>query len=724
MRKNASAAPVPFKPWLTALLAIVLTLSSFASLAYAEDTVTGLSFDNPPSPARLYIDDDALQLDALASISGSASLKNVTTDAAWSTSNSAIVKVTSGLLTAVAKGSATVTATYKGFKVSLPVSVDYLYDSVTIKNDGSAVDSAVDVKLGDKLAYGLSAAKSGSSDRDVTKDAAWTSSSTGVATVEDGEITLLTAGTTTITAKYKGRSDTVKLTVTSPYKSLSVMPGGLMEFTYGDNAKSLTATALTTAGATEDVTSEAAWTTSSASVVTVDKGVVTPVGNGTATITSTYLGASGSVTVVVRPAYEAMRLTPKDDQNLTLKDEPVAFTAVVQNGGEEPITVTDIADWTSSNVYAATVDKGVVTPKGIGSTVIKVSYKGVTQQVNVTVYPTVASMTAAKDAIDVFLDDAVTLPKITATTLADEKVDVSSLVNWTSSNTDVFAKVDGKWKAKKTGTATLTGSIRSKTVTIKVTVHEQPLLLTADQSNLSVVLGKEAKLPAMTMTYASGDEEDVTSLVTWKSSSPNLIVKTPNVKGIQASSVTLTASYLGKSATVRVTIEEEIKKLLVDNSAPVFSPGRSYTLKVTGVYKSGKSVSLTSKMNWTMDPEALAAVKGSSIKTLKEGTGKLTGSYQGKSVVLSITVVGKLKKLIPTVKTLTLAPGASQAVKVTGEYEGGRNGDVTKAAAWTTGNNRVATVQDGVITAAAKGTTYIRGTLEGKTVSIRVTVKP
>ncbi|NBD26741.1 hypothetical protein [Paenibacillus glycinis] len=725
MRTNKPAAPAKFRPWLTFLLAIVLTFSSFAGLAYADDVVTGISFDNAPSPARIYIDDDTLQVDVVASISGSSSQKNVTLDAAWTTSNSSIVKVTSGQLTAIAKGSATISATYKGFKVSLPVTVDYLYDSVTIKNDGTAVDSAINVKLGDELDYDLIAVKSGSADQNVTDDATWTSSDADVATVEDGKIKLLAAGVTTITAKFKGRTDTVKLTVASPYKSLSLSNNDLLEFTYGDPTEALTATSLSTESVSSDVTGKATWTTSSATVATVDKGVVTPVGVGTATITAEYLGVSSSVTVVVRPAFEAMRLTPKEDQHILLKESPVPFTAVVLNGDDAPLDVTAKATWTSSNVFAATVSKeGLVSPKGIGATVIKASYMGVTQQVNVTVYPSVSSLTAAKDKMDAYVDDDnVTLPKVSATTIADETVDVSSVVTWTSSDKDIFDKVDGKWKAKKVGKVTLTGAIQSKSVTVTVNVHEQPLMLSSDQENLSVVIGKDTKLPTITMTYDSGNEEDVTSLVTWKSSSANLIVKAPNVKGIKASAVTLTATYLGKSTSIRVTIEEEITKLLVDNLAPVYSPARTYTLKVTGVYKSGKTVSLASKMNWTMDSEELATIKGSSIKTIKEGTFKLTGTYQGKSVVISVSVIGKLKKMTPSSKSLTMAPAAKETVNVTGEYEGGRVGDVTKAALWTTGNNKVATVEDGVITAIAKGSTYVRAKVEGKTISIHVSVK-
>ncbi|WP_219834426.1 Ig-like domain-containing protein [Paenibacillus sp. R14(2021)] len=726
MRKNSIAAPARFlRPWLTVMLAVVLTFSSFAGLAYADEVVTGISFDNAPSPATLNIGDDDLQLEVNASIQGSSSLKDVTTDVTWTTSNSSVVKVAAGLLTGIAKGSATITASYKGYKITLPVSVTYMYDSVTIKDNGTSVSDTLKVNLGDELDFDLIASKSGAADTNVTEEAVWTSSNTNVATIDDGEVTLVAVGDTTITAKYKGRTDSVKLSASSPYKSLTIAPNTLMEFKVGDPSRTLKASAEDTAGDIDDVSTNASWISADAKVATVDKGVVTPVGTGTTTITASYLGVSGSVTVVVRPAFEAMRITPKEDLHLMINGSDVALKVEVMNGINTPDDVTALATWTSSNVYAATVsDSGVVSPKGIGSTVIKATYKGTSQQVNVTVYPTISgTLTAAKDTLDAFPDDKITLPKVTAQSISDETIDVSDLAVWESSDKEILDKVDGKWTAKKIGKAVLTATILSKTVTITVNVHEKPLLLTADQTNLSIVIGKETKLPVLTMTYESGSEEDVTSLVTWKSSSSNLIVKAPNIRGLQASTATLTATYLGKSTTVRVTIEEEITKLTAESTTLTISPLRSYTLKVTGTYKSGKTIALGTKMNWEINPDSLASIKGSSLKALKEGTGTLTGTYQGKTITFTVNVVAKVKKLTSASKSLTLAPEAKVAVTVTAEYEGGRVTDVTKAADWTTGNSKVATVVDGVITGVAKGSTVIRAKLEGKTVSIRVSVK-
>ncbi|MBW7475021.1 Ig-like domain-containing protein [Paenibacillus oenotherae] len=715
------------RSWLASMLAIALTLSAFSGIAFAEDTVTGIEFETIPSPAKLFVDDETIVLKLNAIIQGTTSRKDVTQDAVWASTNSSIVKVDKGTLTAVSNGSAQISAQYKGFKVTLNVTSEYKYDSIAITASGADAPESADLELGATPEYGLTATKDGA-DTTVTSGVEWTSSNAEVATVSSGKVKLISAGEATITAKYKGRSDTIKLKVTSPYKSVTIQTPAntdkLVEFKVGDSSASLSATALSKAGISTSITNDAAWTTSNAGIATVDKGILTPVGTGTATITAFHLGASDTITVVVRPAYEAMRITPKEEQHWTLKDAAVQFKVEVLNAPDYVEDVTSLATWTSSNVYTATVNaNGLVTPKGIGTTMIKAAYKGLTKEVSITVYPTVSSLTAAKNELDAFIDETITMPKISAKSLAEETVDVSSLVRWTSSNEAVVALKDGKWTAKAAGTSQMKAVIQNHEVTVTINVHEKPVLLTAAQENLSVVIGTETKLPTITMTSETGKETDVTDKITWKSSSPYLLINAPNVKGLRSANATLTASYLGKSTTIKVSIEEEITKVFVEAASITLNPGRTKSIKVTGIYKSGKSVALGSKMNWTINPETLATINGSTIKGLAEGTGKLTGTYQKKTVEIVIVVKQKIKKLDISDKTLALKPGDVKTLKVTALYEGGRIEDVTKSATWTSSNAKAATVAGGVITVIGKGSATIKAVFEGKTVTMRVSAK-
>jgi len=707
-------------------LALVLLLSALGGVAAAADeVVTGIEFETVPSPAKIYIDDETIALRANAKIQGATSPKDVTLDAVWSSSNTSAIKVDKGVLTAVSTGTSTIRAQYKGYTVSVQIFSEYKYDRVTLKSSGVELGETADVELGDLLQYTLTATKD-TTDTDVTKLAAWSSSSESIATVSEGKIKLLTIGETTITAKYKGRTDKIKIKVTSPYKKLFLVPNKLMEFKIGDAAQAISASGEQKSGAIADLTSKVEWTSANVEVATVKEGVITPVAAGTTTIKADYLGVSDSLTVVVRPPFEAMRMTPDQDQHVLLKDKdkPIQFKVEVMNDPEHPIDVTTTAKWTSDNPFAATVsDLGLVSPKGIGKTTIKAEYKGLVRQITMVIYPSVTKLEAAQDKIEAFIDANVSLPKITATTLSNEKTDISDLVTWTTNDSSILTKEDDNWVAKKVGIATLQATIDGKSVSVQVTVSEKPLVLVAEVSDMSLVIGKDTPLPKVKVTYESGNEADVSNLVTWKSSSNNVFVKSPIARGLVKSNATLTASYLGKTTTVRVTVEEEITKIFVEAPSVLLNPGRSKSIKVTGVYKSGKSVSLGAKMNWSIAPETLAVVNGSSIKALTEGTGIITGSYQGKPVQITLIVKQKLKRLTASDSSLTLAIGGTGAIKLTGEYEDGKTIDATSGAVWTSSKSSVVSVKNGTVTAMAKGTASIKATFEGKSVTVRVTVK-
>lgn len=118
----------------------------------------------------------------------------------------------------------------------------------------------------------------------------WSSDDDTIATVEDGVVTGVAAGDTTITATYSGVSAVCIVTVTSsaPVDSISLDKASL--------SLSVGNTGTITATASGSVT----WTSSDANVATVDSnGEVTAVANGTATITATCGTASATCTVTV-----------------------------------------------------------------------------------------------------------------------------------------------------------------------------------------------------------------------------------------------------------------------------------------------------------------------------------------------------------------------------------------------------------------------------------------
>lgn len=128
---------------------------------------------------------------------------------------------------------------------------------------------------------------------DSTADITYTSANEEVATVENGVVTSIGYGTTAITAQSGNCKDTITINVLRPAYSISLDQTEL-ELEAGDIAK-LEATL-----DPSDATDKIAWKSSNENVATINNGIVTAIGAGTAVITVTTTGGkTASCTVKV-----------------------------------------------------------------------------------------------------------------------------------------------------------------------------------------------------------------------------------------------------------------------------------------------------------------------------------------------------------------------------------------------------------------------------------------
>ena len=198
----------------------------------------------------------------------------------------------------------------------------------------------------------------------------WSSSNNNVATVTDGLVTAIGAGTATITVTTEDGNKTATCTVnvTTPAAPIPVTAISLTDASVSvGNTATLTVTYTPEDANTGKAISS--WTSSNNAIATVANGVVTGVSAGTATITATTEGgksASCTVTVTVI-AVTGVSLDKS--------------TASIQIGGSTTLTATVLpADasnkavtWSSDNSSVATVGSGVVTGIAAGTATITVA---------------------------------------------------------------------------------------------------------------------------------------------------------------------------------------------------------------------------------------------------------------------------------------------------------------------------------------------------------------
>jgi uncharacterized protein YjdB len=266
---------------------------------------------------------------------------------AWASENPAIVTVSaSGLATAVAAGTANITATSEGKVGAAAITVRIPVSAVSV------TPATADVSVGGTLQ--LAAVPRDAGGNALDRPVAWSTSDPAIATVSaTGLVTAVATGTVTITATSQGKAGSATLTIRVAVASVAISDPGTEPVAPGGTLQ-LTATAFD-AGGVALVGRQFTWSSSSSAIATVDNtGLVKGVAQGTTTITATSEGKSASVSV--RVAGEVTTV----GNNLSY---PVVFAegigitglAVATDPGVRPttaegITVDVLPFWYSGNV--------------------------------------------------------------------------------------------------------------------------------------------------------------------------------------------------------------------------------------------------------------------------------------------------------------------------------------------------------------------------------------
>ena len=332
---------------------------------------------------------------------------------------------------------------------------------------------------------------------------------------------------------------------TIPVSSISVNPTSLT-LEEGETSN-ITATVNPSNATDKTVT----WSSSSTAVATVKDGVVTAVKEGSATITAKAGGKTATCAVTVKGKFVAVTSVTLDKTSLEMTEgEEITLAATIkpENATEKDVT------WTSDKTDVATVKDGKVTAVKEGTATITAKAGDQTATCKVTVkkgFVEVTSITLDKTSLSLGVGGEETL---TATVKPDNATDKT--VTWTSSSESIATVKDGKVKAIKNGTATITAKAGDKTAKCIVVVSKSSVAVTSitlDKTSLSLTVGEEETLTA---TVKPDNATDKT--VTWTSSNSAVAtVDNGRVKGIKEGTATITAKAGSKTAKCNVTVKAE-----------------------------------------------------------------------------------------------------------------------------------------------------------------------
>ena len=381
----------------------------------------------------------------------------------------------------------------------------------------------------------------------------------------------------------------------------------------------------------EDATDKTlTWVSSAPSVASVsESGFVTALSEGTASITATAGGKSGTSLITVSKKVVHVTEITIDPQSVELEEgDNVNLTATVKPDDATERTIT----WTSSNQSVAKVDSGgKVTAVSKGSAVITASADGQSATCAVNVkgkYIPVTSVTLNKSSMSINRGSSA---KLTATVKPNNAT--NKTVTWTSSAPDVASVDDtGNVTAKAAGECVITASAEEKTASCKVTVVIPVQSLSIDKTSLDMLKGQTEKI-----TATVGPEDATDKTVTW--SSTNSGVASVDAQGLvtakKAGSATIKAKAGSITVTCQVNVTVPVSSVILNTASLTLQQYTSCQLMATVSPDDASDKTVT----WNSSAPNIASVdQNGLVKALNAGEAVITAKAGDFSATCTITV--------------------------------------------------------------------------------------
>jgi uncharacterized protein YjdB len=600
----------------------------------------------------------------------------------WTSSNPAVATIAGGpagrraVATGVAAGTTTIAVTYQGLSdtATLAVTAAPTLVGLTVTPANPAT-----LLVGATQQFQANAVFSDGSTTLVTGTASWTTSNANVASVSSGGggpfggggrglATGIGAGPATITATFNGQTDSVTLTVRAPVPTgLLVTPATASVVV--DGTQQFVAEVTLDDGTTQTVTNAASWTTSNGTIASIrttggggpggggpggGRGLATGIAAGTVTITATYGGFTATATLTVSSATPSKIVVTPAARSIQV-GLTQAFVATLVYSDNTTTVITDQATWSTSDASVATITnggpggggpgggggRGIATGIAAGSATITATYSGLTGTAALTVTdPPLAyvQVTPTNPNLPV---QATAQFTATAVFTDNSTRNVTALSTWSSSNSGVAVLSNsgptvGRATALAEGTTNVAATYQGSSGTSLLTVAAGVQSIAVTPANPTTVLGLPVVFVA-TAILSNNATLVVTDSASWVSSDDK--VATVTAAGIaapvKAGSVTITASYLGKSGASTLTVSPATLSAIAITPSPItLASGASQQLTATGTFSDATTRDLTSVATWLSFASTVAVVSNANgsrglLTAVGSGSSSVTAAFQG-----------------------------------------------------------------------------------------------
>ncbi len=626
----------------------------------------------------------------------------------YTSSEEKVATVNNGVVTAVGKGTTTITATGANNKTSsVTITVKQPITGVNLNKTTLELEKDQTEKL---VATVLPTNADG--DKTVT----WKSSNNAVATVtQDGTVTAVGKGSCDITVTTQnGKTAICKVTVGVPLKSIS-FKDDVTSKTMNKGEEFTLEVVYNPADTDADKT--ITWSSTDTSVATVKDGKITAVSGGETEIKAT---TSNGLEAICKVKVE-VPLT-----SISIKTE-----TSIQYGQTEKLEVTynpvdTTADktiaWKSNDESIVKVStNGTIEGVGIGETTITATASnGQEVTCKVTVLPVELNSISITEQ-NMILNKGEN--KTLTVTYNPENTTEDKTVTWSSNNEEaVTVSKDGVITAIGAGKATITAQVGDKKATTEVEVKVPLESIRLNETEKQLNKGDNLQL---SVTY---HPEDTTAdkTVTWTSTDDTVakVDENGNVTALKAGTAYIKAKVEDKEVSCKIHVVVPLTGINLNKNTAEIVKGQTEKLTATLV---PEDTTYTGKVEWTSSDSTIATVdENGNVKGLKEGKVTITAKAveNGNEIIDTAEIIVKeilLDSITINMVDFDLGIGRTQSLGVVCNPENTTD-DINVE--WISSDIKVATVdKNGVVTAVAEGTAVITAKVGDKTASVTITVK-
>ena len=662
---------------------------------------------------------------------------DLTNSASYATSDPAVVTISpTGLVMGAGNGAAQVTIISGGQTANAQVTVTpavLLSIAITPTNPTFAA--------GRRQQFTATGTFSDGTTQDLSSAAIWVSSNPQVLTIDSaGDAQSSSAGSVSVTASIDGiMTTTASFAVTPAVLVQLLLTPASTQIAKGSSVQ-LTAAGVYTDGTSENLSTQATWTSSNGSIAGVDAtGLATGFAVGSAQMSATYQGQTTSTSSfnVTAATLVSLVFSPASPSVASGSSAQLTVTGTYSDGTTQNLTSAATFSSSTSNVAVSTT--GLITGNTPGSAVITVTVDGQTSSFPVTVSDaTLLSLTISPTPAPDFAKG--TSQQFTAKgTYSDGTTqNLSSLVAWSSSAASV-AIIDSNGLATGLGqgSASISVSYQGQTAASAPFTILPAVLSSIAISPTVASVGTTGTIAfTATGTYSDATTQNLTTQVAWSSSNNLLAIVSASgvATGLLPGTVTITAALGAQTGTSNLTVvlgaaPATLSTINVTPSSATIVAGTTQQYTATGTFSDGTTKNVTSTATWssntgnaTITPSGVATgvtAGNATIRAVQSGINSNPASL----VVTAAPVTLSSIAIAPTAPTVPLA--GAQQLAATGTYSDGSTADITFQVTWTSSDPTIASISaSGGANGLRAGNTQITAALASRSATITLSVSP